>query len=97
MIIEQSDICEVSNILKILSNENRLFIVCLLIEKPLTVSELHESLKNLSQPALSQHLATLKANKILASKKEGLNITYFIKDYKIEKLINSLKNIYCEK
>ncbi|MGL5616811.1 MAG: ArsR/SmtB family transcription factor [Sarcina sp.] len=95
MLIEKSDISDVSNILKILSNENRLLIVCLLIEEPLKVSEIHESISNLTQPALSQHLAVLKANRILASKKEGLNIIYYIKDEKIEKLIRALKEIYC--
>jgi DNA-binding transcriptional ArsR family regulator len=53
---------EISELLKVTANENRLSIVCYLIEKQVTVSELHDKLHNLTQPALSQHLFVLKAN-----------------------------------
>jgi DNA-binding transcriptional ArsR family regulator len=86
---------EVSELLKVLANENRLSIVCNLIEKPMTVSELHNKLSHLTQPALSQHLSMLKANKILDSNKTGLTITYFIKDKRIENIIQALKENYC--
>lgn len=86
---------EVSEILKVISNENRLVIVCNLIEKPMTVSELHERMENLTQSALSQHLAILKANRILDSNKSGLNITYSIRDERIVKIIQALKENYC--
>lgn len=87
---------EISELLKVLSNENRLAIVCHLIERPMTVSELHERLSHVTQPALSQHLAMLKANKILESSKSGLSITYSIHDDRIINIIQALKNNYCE-
>jgi ArsR family transcriptional regulator, virulence genes transcriptional regulator len=86
---------EMSELLKVISNENRLAIVCYLIEKPMTVSELHERLNHVTQPALSQHLAMLKANKILDSNKSGLTITYFIQDKRIINVIEVLKANYC--
>lgn len=86
---------EISELLKVLSNENRLAIVCHLIEKPMTVSELHEKLGNLTQPAISQHLAMLKMNRILDSNKSGLTITYFIKDKRIINIIETLRTNYC--
>lgn len=86
---------EISEILKVLSNENRLAIVCFLIEKPMTVSELHEKLNHLTQPALSQHLAILKANRILNSNKSGLTITYSIQDKRVVNIIQALKSNYC--
>lgn len=86
---------EISDLLKVLSNENRLMIVCYLIDNPMTVSELHEKLDNLTQSALSQHLSILKAHKILTSNKNGLTITYSIKDNRIAKLIEALKTNYC--
>jgi DNA-binding transcriptional ArsR family regulator len=86
---------ELSELLKVISNENRLAIVCYLIEKPMTVSELHERLNHVTQPALSQHLAMLKANKILDSNKSGLTITYFIQDKRIINIIEALKANYC--
>lgn len=86
---------EIAELLKVLANENRLLIVCHLIEKPMTVSELHQKLSHLTQPALSQHLSLLKANKILDSNKNGLMITYFIRDKRIENIIQALKTNYC--
>ena len=86
---------ELSELLKVLANDNRLVIVCHLIEKPMTVSELHERLSNLTQSALSQHLSILKAHKILDSNKCGLNITYSILDERIIKVIEELKTNYC--
>jgi DNA-binding transcriptional ArsR family regulator len=86
---------EISELLKVLSNENRLMIVCHLIDRPMTVSELHEKLDHVTQPALSQHLSILKANKILDSYKSGLTITYSIQDKRIINIIQALKVNYC--
>ena len=87
---------EISELLKVLGNDNRLIIVCLLTEKSLTVSEIHERLNNVTQSALSQHLAILKAHRIVASNKCGLNITYSIKDLGIIKTLEALKANYCD-
>lgn len=87
---------EISELLKVLANENRLSIVCHLIEKPMTVSELHKELNHVTQPALSQHLAMLKMNKILDSNKSGNTITYFIQDKRIISIIEALKSSYCD-
>lgn len=94
MVLEK--VKEISEILKVLSNENRLAIVCYLIEKPMTVSELHEKMNHVTQPALSQHLAMLKANRILDSNKNGLMITYYIKDERIVNIIQALRQNYCQ-
>lgn len=93
MLLERAK--EVSELLKVLANENRLVIVCYLIERPMTVSELHEKLDNLTQSALSQHLSMLKAHRILDSNKCGLNITYSIQDERVIKVIETLKANYC--
>lgn len=61
----------------------------------MTVSERHERLSHVTQPALSQHLAILKMNKILDSNKSGLTITYFIHDKRIITIIEALKISYC--
>lgn len=85
----------IAELLKVLANENRLLIVCHLLNGPMTVSELHEHLSHLTQSALSQHLAILKANRILSSSKNGQSITYKIQDRRIEVLIETLKDNYC--
>jgi DNA-binding transcriptional ArsR family regulator len=91
----ETNLKEIAELLKVLANENRLAIVCNLLEMEMTVSELHKKLSHISQPALSQHLAVLKSNKIIDAKRSGLNITYSIKDDKISKIIQSLRDIYC--
>ena len=85
----------IAELLKVLANENRLLIVCYLLESPLTVSEIHQKVNNLTQSALSQHLAMLKAHRILESNKSGLSITYSIKDNRIRSVIKILKENYC--
>lgn len=86
----------IAELLKVLSNENRLMIVCYLLESPMTVSELHQKINNLTQSALSQHLALLKAHRILDSNKCGLSITYSIQDERIRSVIKVLKENYCK-
>lgn len=86
---------EVSELLKVLANENRLIIVCYLIEQPMTVTQLNSKLDHLTQSALSQHLSVLKAHKILESNKTGLNIVYSIRDSRVIKLIKCLRDNYC--
>lgn len=86
---------EVSELLKVLSNENRLLIVCYLMQEPMTVTQLNEKLDHLTQSALSQHLSLLKAHRILESNKNGLNIVYNIRDERVVKLIDCIKMNYC--
>lgn len=86
---------DLAEMLKVLANENRLLILCSLVQKPLTVNEILEFVPNIKQSALSQHLSIMKANKILESEKQGQNVKYFIKDEKIIKLFNFLKETYC--
>ena len=77
--------------LKVLANENRLLILYYLLEKPMTVGELNRKLSNITQSGLSQHLSILKAHDLLDSNKDGLNITYFVKDKKIHSILKMLK------
>jgi DNA-binding transcriptional ArsR family regulator len=87
---------DIAELLKVLANENRLMIVCHLIESPMTVTELHQKINTLTQSALSQHLSMLKAHRILSSSKCGLSITYSIQDDRIRNVIKVLKENYCD-
>jgi len=93
-IIERAD--GVSNILKVLSNKNRLLIVCFLIDESKTVSEINSEVPLLSQSAVSQHLRILKASNIVTSRRSGMNIIYEIKDKRIISLIKCLRDTFCE-
>lgn len=86
---------QIAELLKMLANENRLLIFCALMEKPMTVSEIAKRVPNITQSALSLHLALLKAHGILDFNKSGQNITYAIADHRVEEIIHVLKKYYC--
>jgi DNA-binding transcriptional ArsR family regulator len=87
---------QIAELLKVLANENRLMILCTLMEQPMTVGDIAKRLpNNITQSALSQHLTLLKAHGILDFKKTGQNITYSIADHRVEEIINVLKKHYC--
>ena len=60
-------------LLKAVSNERRLLILCHLLDGELSVGEMNEKLE-LSQSALSQHLALLRKNKLVKTRKDSLDI-----------------------
>lgn len=85
-----------ANLLKVLANDNRLMIICKLLEQNLTVSEIQQNLSHISQAAISQHLAVLKANQLVDCQKHGMHITYFISDHRLKSVLEVLKSNYCE-
>ena len=87
---------QIAELLKVLANENRLLIICCLLKGRLTVGEIAKCVPNITQPALSQHLALLKANGILDDKKSGQNVTYYIIDHRVGEVIEVLRKNYCE-
>jgi DNA-binding transcriptional ArsR family regulator len=87
---------QIAELLKVLANENRLMILCTLMEHPMTVNKIAERVPNITQSALSQHLALFKAHGILDNIKSGQNITYSIADDRVEKIIITLKKYYCD-
>lgn len=84
-----------SELLRVLANQNRLLILCALMREPMTVSALLTHVPDIGQSALSQHLALLRAHSILNCHKHGQSITYFIADHRIEELMATLKAHYC--
>ncbi|AWX33194.1 MAG: winged helix-turn-helix transcriptional regulator [Methanosphaera sp.] len=71
---------ELEETFKILSNPNRLKIICILSksdDKEVTVNQIAKEL-NITQPAASQHLKLLKTSRIVKSEKKGNNIYYRI-------------------
>ena len=87
---------QIAELLKLLANENRLLIFCALIEKPLVVGEIAERVPAISQSALSQHLALLKAHGVLDCSKSGQYVTYFIADRRVVEVIRTLRRYYCD-
>jgi ArsR family transcriptional regulator len=85
----------VSTILKQLSNPYRLMVLCCLADGELTVGDLNEQI-DLSQSALSQHLAKLRESEIVATRRESQTIYYRIANQKISYLLDVLQTQFCE-
>ena len=81
---EGKKIEKLSEFLKVVSEENRLRIICLLKQGEKCVCEIYEHL-NLSQNLVSHHLKVLNEAEIVSSRKEGLNVFYSINKDKLEK------------
>lgn len=84
-----------AELLKALANANRLMILCALMKRPMTVGELSKVVPNITQPALSQHLALLKMHRILDYDKLGQSITYSISDHRVGEILGVLQAYYC--
>jgi len=77
---------KILDLLKILSDEIRLKIICLLAQNELCVCELMEALK-MSQSRISNHLRVLRDTGIIHSKREGKWIFYYLAPDKMDKVV----------
>lgn len=82
------------NLLKALSNERRLMIMCALYKGEKSVSEL-EQVVNLSQSALSQHLARLRRDGLVDTRRDAQTIYYSMNDRATKAILHTLYDIYC--
>ena len=82
-----------AQLMKLLSSEQRLILLCRLIEGECSVGELAAHV-GLAQSAASQHLAKLRAEGIVATRREGQTIYYRISDAKAVKVIDTLCDLY---
>tara|TARA_R110002096_G_scaffold51665_4_gene135026 strand:- start:857 stop:1216 length:360 start_codon:yes stop_codon:yes gene_type:complete len=80
--------------LKQLANEKRLLILCRLALGEATVSELCE-MADLSQSAMSQHLAKMRSEGLVAGRKAGLQVHYSIADERCHGILKHLKEEFC--
>lgn len=85
---------DASRLLKALANEKRLQILCLLVEGERSVGDLN-TLLDLSQSALSQHLAVLRADGIVRTRREAQTIYYGLGEGPARQVIHTLHDIYC--
>jgi len=86
---------EAAQLLKLLANQNRLMILCRLVaEREMPVGELADAI-GLSQSALSQHLAKMREEGLVATRREAQTVFYRIADRDVRRVLTLLKNIYC--
>ena len=81
-------------LLKALANRNRLMVLCLLFEGERSVGQLLDEIP-LSQSALSQHLAMLRQEGLVQTRRESQTIHYSLADERVSRIIGTLHDMYC--
>jgi DNA-binding transcriptional ArsR family regulator len=90
----RSNASQAADLLKAMSNENRLLILCHLGEQEMSVNELNKFI-DLSQSSLSQHLARLRNDGLVKTRRESQTIYYSIANKSVVKLIAFLHQEFC--
>ena len=85
---------DAAQLLRALANEKRLMLLCLLVEGERSVSELNSKVE-LSQSALSQHLAVLRTDGLVQTRRVAQTIYYALSDGPAQRIIETLHGIYC--
>lgn len=85
---------EAARLLRSLGNPHRLLVLCLLTTGEMSVGALNESLP-LSQSALSQHLAVLREEGLVSTRREGQTIYYSVPEGPALQVLEVLHGIYC--
>lgn len=83
-----------AELLKAMANPQRLRVLCLLAEGERSVGEINAAVA-LSQSALSQHLAVLREQGLVSTRREAQSIRYALVDGPVARLIQALHDIYC--
>lgn len=91
----QKNATDAVSLLKGLANESRLMIMCVLSEGEVSVGQLNQRIK-LSQSALSQHLAVLREQGLVKTRRESQTIYYRLEESAAMNIIELLHDVYCE-
>lgn len=85
---------EASDLLKALSHESRLLILCRLAEGEKSVTELESEL-SLRQSNVSQQLARLRLDGIVSTRRDGKTVYYRLADDKVRALLSLMYDMFC--
>ncbi|WP_257171569.1 metalloregulator ArsR/SmtB family transcription factor [Colwellia sp. M166] len=91
----QENSAQAADLLKAMSNQHRLLILCHLGEKEMSVTALNNVIE-LSQSSLSQHLARLRQDGLVKTRRESQTIFYSIANPSVVKLISFLHSEFCQ-
>ena len=87
---------QVADILRAIANERRLLLLCHLAQAgEASVGALAEMLQ-LSQPAVSQHLARMREEGLVTHRREAQTMYYRIDDPRVRRLLETLQELYCQ-
>lgn len=91
----QAKAAEAARLMRMLANENRLLLLChLAAAEEMGAGALAEAL-GLSPSAASQHLALLREDGLVATRREAQAVFYRIADPKVARLLSVLRELYC--
>ena len=90
----QANALRASTLLKAMSNQHRMMILCQLVPGEKCVSDLEEII-GLSQSALSQHLARLRRDSLVQTRREAQTIYYSLYGEEASAVIETLYGLYC--
>lgn len=85
---------EVSRIMRMLSNERRLMILCKLAEGEKSVTELTRELE-VRQSNVSQQLALLRQDGLVKGRRDAQTVFYSLSDDKVRQIMELLYRLYC--
>jgi len=93
---ERASAAKACVLLKILANEDRLLILCQLMQGSKSVGEL-EQLLGIRQPTLSQQLTVLREEKLVTTERSGKYIFYTLASPEVSSIMLTLYELYCQK
>lgn len=85
---------EATGVLRVLANEDRLLLLCQLMQGERCVSEL-ETLLDIRQPTLSQQLGVLRTEEVVETRRDGKNIYYRVADKRVAQVLEKLYELFC--
>jgi DNA-binding transcriptional ArsR family regulator len=85
-----------AGLLKAMSNPSRLVILCQLAEGERSVGELERAV-GLSQSGISQHLAVLRRQSVVTSRRVRQTVLYSLGSHEVAALMATLHGMFCKK
>lgn len=87
---------DAARLLKSLSHEKRLLILCMLVEGEMTVGEINARVAG-SQSVVSQHLAVLRRDDLVQTRRDAQTIYYSLQGTGATRIIEVLHELFCDR
>lgn len=85
---------EATKLLKVLSNRDRMLLLCQMTQGELSVKQL-EAVTGIAQPTLSQQLTVLREERLVNTRRDGKQIFYSIASTEALEILQVLYRLYC--
>ena len=86
---------EAAELLASMANAKRLLVLCHLVEGERSVGEL-AAIAGLNQPAVSQHLAKMRLQGLVTTRRDGQTIFYSLASDPVRAVLQTLYKVYCD-